>query len=57
MAAGDKWAETRKGLDKWFRLLPYFGTVYILLDILPYLPDSIAKKIVDKLLAAAGLGE
>lgn len=53
----DKWAETRKGLDKWFKLLPKFGIAYIAADILPYLPDALAKKIVDKFLGMIGLGD
>jgi hypothetical protein len=53
----DKWDPVRKGLDKWMGLVPKFGVVWIVLDILPHLPDALAKKIVDKALSALGLGD
>lgn len=53
----DKWAETRKGFDRWFKLLPKFGVALIVLDILPHLPDALAKKVADKILGMLGLGD
>jgi hypothetical protein len=38
-------------------LVPKFGVAWIVLDILPHLPDAIAKKIVDKVLNVLGLGD
>lgn len=53
----DKWEPVRKGLDRWLALVPKFGIAWIVLDILPYLPDELAKKIVDKFLGMIGLGD
>lgn len=53
----DKWEPVRKGLDRWLALLPKFGIAWIVLDILPHLPDALAKKIVDKFLGMIGLGD
>lgn len=53
--AKDPWAEVRKGLDKWFKLVFYVGCIWIILDILPHLPDELALRIVNKLLGTIGL--
>jgi hypothetical protein len=51
--------EFDRGLSKFVRSthVHIILGVYMLCDILPRIPDALAKKIVDKLLAAAGLGE
>lgn len=37
------------GFGKWFKLCCYAYGLWIILDILPHLPDEIAKPIADKL--------
>lgn len=49
--------ELDKGLKKFIRIFYYWLAFDVLLTILPKLPDPLAKKIVDKLLAMAGLGD
>lgn len=53
--ARDSLEEIKKGLDKWFKLVFYVGCIWILLDILPHLPDELAIRIIDKLLSTIGL--
>ena len=38
------------GFERWCKLACYAYALWIVLDILPYLPDEIAGPIVDKLL-------
>ena len=47
--------ELKKGIDKWIKLATYSAVLWIILDILPHLPDDLGKKVADKLLAAVGL--
>ena len=49
------WDEVRKGFDKWFKFACNMGVLWIILDILPHLPEELGKKIADKLLAMIGL--
>lgn len=51
--------ELDRGLSKFMRstYVHILVGLYMLCDILPHIPDALAKKIVDKLLAAAGLGD
>lgn len=53
----DKWGPVKKGFERWFGLLPKFGIAFIVLDILPHLPDALAKKVADKILGMLGLGD
>lgn len=55
MAKKDYLKEMREGFEKWIRLVCYMGVLYIILDILPHLPDELAKRVADKLLGALGL--
>lgn len=47
--------ELKKGVDKWIKFATYAAVLWIILDILPHLPDDLGKKVADKLLAAVGL--
>jgi hypothetical protein len=53
------WREFDKGLIRFSRNTKVHLLIglYMLCDILPHLPDAIAKKIVDKVLNALGLGD
>lgn len=60
------WVNWRAGLREFDRGLERFikntkvqvlVALYFLCDLLPRLPDPIAKKIVDKVMAALGLGD
>jgi len=53
------WREFDRGLNRFFRNTKVHLLIflYMLCDILPKMPDPLAKKIVDKLLAFLGLGE
>ena len=55
MAKRDYLQEMRDGLDKWFRLVFYLGVLWIILNILPHLPDELGKRVADKLLSLLGL--
>lgn len=51
--------ELFKGLDRFLtdKRVHVLVGLYMLCDILPHIPDPIAKKIVDKLLGMLGLGD
>jgi hypothetical protein len=51
--------ELDRGLQRFMRNTKVHMMVglYMLCDLLPHLPDAIAKKIVDKVLGALGLGD
>jgi hypothetical protein len=51
----DHLREVREGFEKWIKLVVYLGAVWVVLDILPHLPDELAKRIMDKMLGAIGL--
>lgn len=52
-----KWItkEVMDGLDKWFKLNCYLAGVWVLLDVLPYIPPKIVDRIVEGLLAKVGI--
>lgn len=41
--------EIMDGFEKWFKLCCYAYGLWIILDLLPHLPDELAKPIADKL--------
>jgi len=47
--------EAREGFEKWCKLAFYTAILWIILDILPHLPDEMGKKVADKLLGLVGL--
>jgi len=51
--------EFDRGLARFLRMPMVWAAaaMYFLADLLPHLPDPIAKKIMDKFLAALGLGD
>lgn len=51
----DHLKELKKGIDKWIKLATYAAVLWIVLDILPHLPDELGKKVADKLLESVGL--
>lgn len=53
--AKDYLKEMREGVEKWIRLCCLIAVLWIILDILPHLPDALGKRIVDKLLGMIGL--
>lgn len=55
MAKRDYLKEMREGFEKWMRFTCYMLVLFIILDILPHLPDALGKRIVDKLLGLIGL--
>ena len=52
-----KWLnkEVWDGLDKWFKLNCYLAGIWVLLDVLPYIPPKIVDRIVEGLLSKVGL--
>ena len=55
VAKRDYLKEARDGFEKWCKLACYVSVLWIILDILPHLPDEIGKKVADKMLGAVGL--
>lgn len=51
----DKWKEVRDGFDKWLKLTCYIGFIWVFLDILPYLPQHIADRIIEAILRKFGI--
>ena len=47
--------EVKKGLDMCINLVANTAVLWIILDILPHLPDELGKRVADKLLGALGL--
>jgi hypothetical protein len=52
------WAvnEYQKQADKFFKIFAKLYVAYLVIGLLPHLPDKLAGKIVDKLLGMIGLG-
>ena len=52
-----KWftKEVQDGLDKWFKLNCYLAGIWVLLNVLPYIPPKIVDRIVEGLLSKVGL--
>jgi hypothetical protein len=55
VAKKDYLKEARDGFEKWCKLAFYTSILWIILDILPHLPDEMGKKVADKLLGIVGL--
>lgn len=55
MAKKDYLKEVQEGFEKWCKLAFYTSILWIILDILPHLPDELGKKVADKLLSMIGL--
>lgn len=53
--ANDHLKELKRGIDRWIKLATYSAVLWIILDILPHLPDELGKKVADKLLKMIGL--
>lgn len=47
--------EYQKQADKFFKIFAKLYVAYLVVGLLPYLPDELAGKIVDKLLGMIGL--
>jgi hypothetical protein len=55
VAEKDYLKEAREGFEKWIRLVCFMAVIWIILDILPRLPEEIGKRVADKLLGMFGL--
>lgn len=55
MAKKDYLKEAREGFEKWCKVAFYTAILWIILDILPHLPEALGKKVADKLLGVVGL--
>jgi hypothetical protein len=55
VAKKDYLKEAREGFEKWCKLAFYTSILWIILDILPHLPEALGKKVADKLLGMVGL--
>ena len=52
---GDPIREFRDGFDKWLKISCYLAFAWIFIDILPYLPQHIADRIIEAILGKLGL--
>ena len=57
MAKKDYLKEMQDGLEKWFQLACKVALAWWVLDLLPLLPDDLAKKVINKILGMFGLGD
>ncbi len=55
MAKKDYLKEAREGFDRWLNWTIKLLCLWWVLDLLKYLPDAIAKRIMDKLLGMLGI--
>jgi hypothetical protein len=55
VAKKDYLKEAREGFEKWMKLACFAMCLWILLDLLPRLPEDLGKRVADKLLGAVGL--
>lgn len=51
----DAWKEFLENFDKWLKYTCYLAFVWVFLDILPYLPASIADRIIEAALRKLGI--
>ena len=55
VAKKDYLKEAIEGFEKWLKLCACAWVLWIILDILPHLPESIGERVANKLLGLVGL--
>lgn len=55
VAKRDYLKEMRDGFERWIKLCCVIGVLWIILNILPYLPTEIGNRVVDRLLRMFGI--
>jgi predicted DCC family thiol-disulfide oxidoreductase YuxK len=50
-----KWDKVYEGFDQWFKITCYLGGVWVLLDVLPYLPTYLVDRIFEAVLRKLGI--
>lgn len=50
-----KWDAVYEGFDKWLKVNCYLAGVWVLLDLLPYLPPKLVDRIFEALLSKVGI--